>query len=96
MFSVSLLYAVTLLHFATGSAAFLRIPKFDPRSSAGIDEIVLVLLQVIGGVAFAITCRSGPSIGRILKWSPLFIVGFAALTWMAALVISPLHIIRGH
>jgi hypothetical protein len=86
--SVSLLYNITLLHFAVGSWAFLNIPKSDPRLDRNLEEIALVLFQIVGGVSFVIGLWPAQNLRRWLKWSPAFIIGFAALTWVAAWAIS--------
>lgn len=91
--SMSLLYSVALLHFAAGSWALLQMPSFDPRPARNSDEIALMLFQIIGGVSLAISCRPGQSIRRGLKWWPLFIIGFAALTWILALAASPWRLV---
>ena len=87
--SVGLLYKIALLHFAIGSWVFLNVPNFDPRLDRNLEEIALILLQVIGGVSFSIGFWAAQNLRRSLKWSPLFIVGFALLTWVAAWAITP-------
>jgi hypothetical protein len=88
-----LLYSVTALHFATESWAFLEIPKFDPGPLANSEELALLLLQLVGGIFLALTCLGDQKISRTLKWSPLFVIVFAALTWIVALILGPLRII---
>jgi FtsH-binding integral membrane protein len=89
MTSVWLLYGVALLHFAIGSWAFLHIPKSDPRLDRNLEEIALMLFQVIGGVSLALSFWPAQNVRRSLRWSPVFIVGFALLTWIAAWALSP-------
>jgi hypothetical protein len=89
--SISLLYELVLLQLAAGSRAFLYVPRTDPRPAAGLAELALVILQLTGGVTLAISSVSVQNIRRSLKWSPLFIIAFAALTWVAALAARTLR-----
>lgn len=93
VFSIWLIYSATLLHFAAGSSVFLRVPDFDPRPHGHSEEIGLLLLQIIGGFALTICFASENHIARMLKWWPLFVIAFAALTWVAALAIGPWHVL---
>lgn len=87
--SVSLLYNIALLHFAIGSWAFLNIPKSDPRLDRNLEEIAFLLFQIVGGVSLAVITWPAQNLRRCLKWSPVFIIAFAALTWIAAWALSP-------
>ena len=87
--SVLLLYSVTALHFATESWGFLHIPKFDPGPLADSEKLVLLLLQIVGGMFLGASCLGDLKIGRTLKWLPLFVVAFAVLTWILALLLGP-------
>jgi hypothetical protein len=91
--SILLLYKLLVIHYASGSRVFLNVPISESRP--GLAELTLIILQIAGGVALAISCASIENIRRSLKWSPLFIIVFAALTWVAALATGPLHLFRG-
>ncbi len=89
--SVFLLYSMTLLHFAAGSWAFLQIPAADPRAAAYLDDLVIVLCQVAGGVFLALSWTSTGSMRPRLKWLPLFVGVFCVITWIVALAVAPFH-----
>jgi len=81
-----------VIDFASGTWAFVNVPKSEPR--AGLAELALVILQLAGGIALAISSASIKDIRRSLKWSPLFILVFAVLTWIASWAAGPLHLFR--
>lgn len=92
--SIFLLYSMTLLHFAAGSWAFFQIPAADPRPAGYWNEFAMLFCQIAGGVSLALCWMSRDGLRRVLKWSPLFIAGFAIITWIVALALTPLRVIR--
>jgi hypothetical protein len=90
--SIFVLYKLLVIDFASGTWAFVNVPKSEPR--AGLAELALVILQLAGGIALAISSASIKDIRRSLKWSPLFILVFAVLTWIASWAAGPLHLFR--